>query len=118
MGSTEAVHDALRGYARPHKLDGNPLLRSPLIIGRAGANADAADRIASLVELVREAAGSMEETAREAQYFRALRATYLQPAPSQAIAAERLDVPFSTYRRHLKRGVEHVVETLWRMEIA
>ena len=116
-GFAVAVHDALRGYAQPHRLEGNPLLRSRLVEDHAGPNTDTAERIASLVELVCEAAGLMEGTAREAQYFRALRATYLQPAPSQAIAAERLDVPFSTYRRHLKRGVEPVVETLWRMEI-
>ena len=41
---------------------------------------------------------------------RALDRTYLRPAPTQEAAAELLGLPFSTYRGHLTRGVERVVD--------
>jgi len=49
--------------------------------------------------------------------FRALEATYLHPAPTQEAAAELLDIPFSTYRRHLTSGIQRLTEILWRQEI-
>lgn len=113
-----AVHDALRGFAQQHKLEGNPLLRSRLVEDRAEAGADTAGRIAALIELIGEALNTMEDAPREVLYSNAVRGTYIRPAPSQAVAAERLDIPFSTYRRHLARGVGLIVEALWRMETA
>jgi hypothetical protein len=34
------------------------------------------------------------------------------------LAAERLDLPFSTYRRHLKTGIARVTELLWQHEVS
>ena len=48
---------------------------------------------------------------------RALERTYLRPAPTQEAAAELLGLPFSTYRGHLTRGLERVVDWLWRREL-
>ena len=112
----EAVRDALRGAARPHTLARNPLLRTALVDAAAGPTADTAERAAALVALLTAAAETLRLTPRETPLWNALRLTYLAPAPSQAIAAERLGVPFSSYRRHLTRGVAHVAETLWRQE--
>ncbi len=112
----EAVHEALKATARPHKLAGNPLLRSALVDAAAGPDADDADRAATLVTLITEAARTLEASPREQPFWNALRLTYLTPAPSQAIASERLGVPFSSYRRHLARGIVHVADTLWRQE--
>ncbi len=42
---------------------------------------------------------------------------YLQPAPTQEQAAELLDVPFSTYRQHLKSGWQRIAEMLWQAEV-
>ena len=47
---------------------------------------------------------------------RVLDRTFLRPAPSQEAAAEVLGLPFSTYRRHLGRAVERVVDLLWAVE--
>ncbi len=110
----EAVHDALRAYARPHALEENPLLRSRLVTERA----DGGDRAETLRALLNEAAEELNATPREAPYYLALDATYLDPARTQAEAAEQLDMPFSSYRRYLKRGIEHVVEALWQREVA
>ncbi|GAA3220480.1 hypothetical protein [Nonomuraea helvata] len=37
--------------------------------------------------------------------------------PTQEAAAERLGLPYSTYRRHLVSGIERVCEDLWRREL-
>ncbi len=106
----EAVRDALRAYARPHRLSENPLLRARLVRERGG------EPVETLRTLINDAASLLSVGIRERPYFRALDLTYLHPSPTQAVAAERLDLPFSTFRRHLGRGVDHVVEVLWRAE--
>ena len=111
----EAVREALRGYARPHRLRTSPLLQSRLVRA-ASAQGDEADRIDALRHLIADAASPLAAGPREAPYHRALVAAYLDPAPSQMLAAERIGVPFSTFRRHLGRAVEHVVAELWRRE--
>ncbi|MFD0395020.1 hypothetical protein ACFQ3Z_33900 [Streptomyces nogalater] len=37
--------------------------------------------------------------------------------PTQQSVAERLGLPFSTYRRHLAGGIARVCDALWRQEI-
>lgn len=106
----EAVRDVLKTYARPHRLAESPLLRARLVREHEG------DPIETLQELIAVAAAQLDLSSRERPYFRALDRTYLHPAPTQAQASEDLDVPFSTYRRHLKRGVDHVIAVLWRAE--
>lgn len=39
--------------------------------------------------------------------------TFFEDVPTQEAAAIRLGVPFSTYRRHLTRGLARVCELLW-----
>jgi len=41
----------------------------------------------------------------------------MHPAPTQEAAAELLDIPFSTYRRHLTSGIQRLTEILWREEV-
>ncbi len=106
----EAVRDVLKTYSRPHRLAGSPLLSARLVRERGG------EPVQALQALVTEAAAQLDLSPRERPYFQALDRTYLHPAPTQAQASEDLDVPFSTYRRHLKRGVDHVIEVLWRAE--
>ena len=112
-----AVHAALRDFVRPDALRDNPLLRSRLVADRVGLGADAAKRITVLQSLIKEAAESLQSSPRDAKLYRALHATHFQPALTQEQAAERLDVPFSTYRRHLKAGELRVAGTLWQQEI-
>ena len=110
----DAVAEALRHFMQPQQLTGTPLLRSRLV---AAQGENDAERIAALLGLLQQAAAPLAEAPREAPYYRALEATYFRPARTQALAAELIGVPFSTYRRHLKRGVQRVVETLWRQEL-
>jgi len=98
-------------------LRGSLLLRSRLIADRVGLGADLAQRVAVLQSLLREATESLQDSPRDVKLYRAVHHTYLQPAPTQEKAAELLDLPFSTYRRHLKAGVTRITEILWQQEI-
>ena len=113
-----AALDALRDFTRPDALRGSPLARSRLVVERVGLSTDISKRVAVLQSLIREAAESLQTSPRDAKLYRALYATYLQPAPTQEQAAERLDLPFSTYRRHLKAGAARLIDLLWRREIS
>jgi hypothetical protein len=113
----DAVRAALRDFTRIDALERNPLLRSRLVIERAGAPAGGPAGAAALRSLVTEAADPLQASPREAKWYRALYHTYLKPAATQERAAALLAVPFSSYRRHLGAGVAHVVNTLWRWEV-
>ncbi|MBM3464001.1 MAG: ATP-binding protein [Armatimonadetes bacterium] len=113
-----AVHDALRDLASPEALRGSPLLRSRMVFERAGMSAAKSERAAVLEALLREAIGSLDSTPRLAKLHRALHHTYVEPAPTQEKAAELLDVPFSSYRRHLTTGIARVADILWEREIS
>ena len=114
---SEAVADALRSYARPEGLRQNPLLRARCVAAEAGIRTGDRERIEALRLLVREAIEELQTAPRAARQYRALHRTYLQPIGSQSDAAEFLDLPFSTYRRHLTEGVASVVAALWQQEI-
>ena len=120
LGQTEfatAVRDALRALRRGDELRTNPLLQSRLVTDRAGAAADDAARVVALKALVKEAAEVLRASPRESKAYRALYYTYFRPAPTQERAAELLDWPFSTYRRHLKTGSDRLAAQLWQWEI-
>ncbi len=70
-----------------------------------------------LFEWLHETADTLQHSPRQAKLHRALYHTYFQPAPTQERAAEVLDLPFSTFRRHLKAGVTHLTDILWQREI-
>ncbi|GAB7049043.1 AAA family ATPase [Catenuloplanes indicus] len=106
-----AVRDALRNWHLPDALESNPLLRTHLIGDRGG------NPVQTLRDLIVEAVDSLRDDAREGKLHRALATTYFHRAPTQEAAAEKLGVPFSTYRRHLTRGVERVAERLWQLEV-
>jgi hypothetical protein len=113
----QAVRDALRDFARTDLLRANPLLRSRMIAERAGGQAAPGERVTCLQTLLKEAAESLQASPREAKLYRAVQHTYFQPLATQEQVAELLDLPFSTFRRHLKAGVARVAETLWDREI-
>jgi hypothetical protein len=108
----KAVKHALRCYAQPDSLVGNPLTRSRLTV------ASELDPAASLVQLLRQAVEALHGGPREEKLYRALFLTYIEPAPTQEAAAERLRLPFNTYRYQLSRGIERVSDWLWAREIA
>ncbi|PEN14329.1 AAA family ATPase [Longibacter salinarum] len=113
----DAVKEAFKAHARPEAMHDNPLLRSRLIAEATGLDASADERIEALRTRLDEAAYSLDSDPKTAKYYRAVRATYLNPQPTQERAAEHLNLAFSTYRRYLKRGIQHVADLLWRDEV-
>ena len=112
----DAAQDAIKGLTHPSRLLTSDLLYSRLVADRVDSEADDAERAQALDALVRETIASVEHIQKGERYHAALETMFIRPAPSQAIAAERLDLPFSTFRRHLARGIELVVDALWAME--
>jgi hypothetical protein len=99
----EAVRAALRDVNRPDRL----------AAGRLAGTALAPDlRNALLAGIARLGDEPKGELLR-----RVLERTYLCGAPSQEAAAEVLDLPFSTYRRHLARATARLVDLLWAVEV-
>ncbi|MFP5415687.1 MAG: ATP-binding protein [Actinomycetes bacterium] len=111
-----AVRAALRGLGRADGLRDSPLLGTRLVLRRAPDGGPRA-RADALRAAVGDAAARLEASPRDRQAFRALHHTYLQPAASQAAAAELLDLPMTTYRRHLARGIERITELLLAEEL-
>jgi hypothetical protein len=111
----KAVKQALQDFARPNGLMGNPLLSSRLVLEAAGKGSR--ERTEILKSRIKEAAEALRIHPRDEKLFRALDQTYLHPAATQEVAAEILDLPFSTYRRHLTSGIQRLTEILWRQEI-
>jgi hypothetical protein len=108
-----AVREALRGWRRLDLLARNPLVRSRMV----AAARDHPDPAEALRAVLRRAVETMAEDPREGKAHRALVATYFGTAPTQEAAAERLGLPFSTYRRHLHRGLHVLCSLLWRREL-
>ncbi|MFF3111072.1 hypothetical protein ACFVSN_17995 [Kitasatospora sp. NPDC057904] len=84
---------------------------------RARLAADLADPVAELRALLRR---SVEDLARDPRGVRArdaLTAGHFSGAPTQEAAARRLGLPFGTYRRHLRQGLDLLGEALWQREL-
>ncbi|HMA33228.1 MAG TPA: ATP-binding protein [Chloroflexia bacterium] len=116
-GFAGAVHEALRDYSRPDALSHNPLLHSRLVGERVRAPAGNLERAAALQALLKKAGDLLAASPPEAKLYRAVYHTYIRPVPTQEQAAELLDLPFSTFRRHLKQGVTRLAEILWQWEL-
>ncbi|MEO0539249.1 MAG: ATP-binding protein [Cyanobacteria bacterium P01_A01_bin.105] len=110
-----AVRSALQTFRQPEALLKNPLLQSHLT--SQPSETALSDRATALQALILEAADTLKTTPKQRKYYRALHCTYLDPAPTQEAAAEVLDLPFSTFRRHLKAGITEVTAFLWQREI-
>ncbi|MYW01786.1 ATP-binding protein [Streptomyces sp. SID3343] len=99
----EAVREALRCWHRPDALARNPLSRSGLLTDASGSLRDALER----------AIDTLGGDPRSVKAHRALTVTFVDGAPTQEAAARRVELPFSTYRRHLTLGIRYVSELLW-----
>jgi hypothetical protein len=113
-----ASRAALRDLHEPHALAANPLLRSRLVVDRAGLDSSMEARAGALQALLREASESLRVTPRGAPLHRVLKATFLEPAPKQEAVAHGLGLSYSTYRYHLTAAVRRVVQFLWRLVLS
>ena len=113
----DALTDAFKQLHRPDQLQDNPLLYARIVTNEVGPSADVPERIETLQALIEETTEQLSADPRDEKYYRAVHRTYIRPAPTQEKAAEQLGIPFSTFRRHLSRGVERVTEILWDGEV-
>ena len=104
-----ALKSALRDFRRPDLLADNPLMRSPLMSARGA-------RPAELQAVLREAAATLFESPRDEKLRRVLELTYFDAELKQEAAAERLGVPFGTYRRHLTTAINRMTRWLWEQQ--
>ncbi|MFD9052926.1 ATP-binding protein [Streptomyces zaomyceticus] len=102
-----AVRDALRSIRRQTAPADNALSRSRLVAEGGG----------DLAEVIRLAVDSVREGRSGEKHRQALVVTYLKGVPTQEAAAERLGLPFSTYRRHLTAGIAELCDLLWHHEL-
>ncbi len=110
-----AVRTALRDLVRIEALHSSPLLRSRLLADTAAESH--AVRAQALRDQIMQVINGLQSSPRESKLYRALYHTYVQPAATQEQAAELLDLPFSTYRRHLQSGILRITEILWQREL-
>ncbi len=113
----DAVRKVLRNYTRTDRLTNNPLLSSRLVVDKASEDADDDERIIALMHLFNEAIERIEQNPKQHKLYRALDRTYLRPAASQEQAAEILNLPYSTFRRHLAAAITEVTDLLWQKEL-
>ena len=114
---SSAIRSALRDLDRPDKLVNNPLLRSRMLSDLCSEDGQTADPALILISEIKNVILSLQNSPRDAKYFRVLEKTYIKAARSQEKAAENLNLPFSTYRRHLKSGITRVSDILWQKEV-
>ncbi|WP_051218221.1 ATP-binding protein [Nocardioides insulae] len=106
-----AVRDALTDLRQPDRLAVSPLTGTALVEATAPAPVE------QLVQVLIGTIADLQREPRGADHRTVLERTYLKGAPTQEAAAELLDLPFSTYRRHLARAQERLIELLWAVEI-
>lgn len=109
----DAVQAALKHWHLPATFEANPLLHTRLVrTARSGDESPAA----TLRRLILLATERLSGRPRDTKFFRALDLTYLRPAGSQELAAERLGLPFGTYRYQLRTALARIAQQLWQQE--
>jgi hypothetical protein len=109
----ESVRRTLRDVSRPEALSQSLLARCRVVIECPYAR-EGKDPVRTALET---AAESLVASVKDEKLFSVIKATFFSPAPTQEAAAERLGLPFSTYRRHLGNAVERIVDFLWQREL-
>lgn len=115
-GFETAMIQALKAFNNPARLAENPLLKSRIVMDRVPNDADLKAKIKAIREALYEQARTLLASSKDAKLYQALETSYFKPARSQEVAAEQVDVSIASYRRHLKAGIQRLVELLWQIE--
>ncbi|MFI9273359.1 ATP-binding protein [Kitasatospora sp. NPDC052896] len=106
----QAVREALPHWRDPAAFGACALTRTRLA-------ADFTDPVEELRALLRRTVDDLARDPRGVRAREALTAGYFSGAPTQETAARRLGLPYGTYRRHLRQGLDLLCETLWKQEL-
>jgi len=112
-----SVYQALKEYQSEKRLASNPLIKSKLVLNNAEGNEETAILVAALKDCIAEACDSIKDSPKEEKFFRVIFRTFINPVGSQEAVADYLNLPFSTYRRYLRKAVNLVTEYMWAKEI-
>ena len=110
------MRDALVEFGDARPLSDSVLVRSRVVRGEIQRTGDEARAV--IEPLLRDAAEALHKTPRGARQARVIEQTYFGGRITQEEAAERLDLPFSTYRRYLAAGTSAISELLWIRELS
>ncbi|GAA3119778.1 hypothetical protein GCM10020254_78580 [Streptomyces goshikiensis] len=106
----QAVREALAHWRDADAFAACALMRSRLA-------ADFEDPAGELRALLRGAVDDLARDPRGVRAREALTAGHFSGAPTQEAAARRLGLPYGTYRRHLRQGLDMLCEALWQREL-
>lgn len=104
------MREALAHWRDPGAFAACALMRTRLA-------ADFGDPVEELRTLLRQAVDDLAQDPRGVRACGALTAGYFSGAPTQEAAARRLSLPYGTYRRHLRQGLDLLCEALWQQEV-
>ncbi|MGW7029691.1 ATP-binding protein [Streptomyces xanthophaeus] len=106
----QAVREALTHWRDAGAFASGALMRSRLA-------ADLPEPVGELRALLRQAVDDLAGDPRGVRAREALTAGYFSGAPTQEAAARRLGLPYGTYRRHLRQGLDLLCAALWQQEL-
>ncbi|GAA3278231.1 ATP-binding protein [Streptomyces lavendulae subsp. grasserius] len=106
----QAVREALAHWRDAGAFAACALLRTRLA-------ADFEEPVDELRALLRHAVDDLARDPRGVRAREALTAGHFSGAPTQEAAARRLGLPYGTYRRHLRQGLDLLCEALWQREV-
>ncbi|MFD0345208.1 hypothetical protein ACFQ0M_02245 [Kitasatospora aburaviensis] len=106
----QAVREALAHWRDPGAFAACALMRVRLA-------ADFDEPVEELRDLLRRSVDDLGRDPRGVRARDAVTAGYFSGAPTQEAAARRLNLPYGTYRRHLRQGLDLLCEALWEQEL-
>lgn len=112
-----SVRHALKNFHVPDALALNPLVDSAFVGKYIGQEPDTDGKVRALQTAIAEVVEFLGTVPKREKLYRALRYTYLEPQGNQEHVAEWLNLPFSTYRGHLRAGIDVLTDILWRKDI-
>ncbi|GLY02329.1 MULTISPECIES: ATP-binding protein [Actinoplanes] len=108
---TQGVRQALRVLDDPVRLAASPLLRTRVVAAEHG------DPVTGLRRVIERAAAELGADRRLHDTHEALRVAYFGRRIPYAVAAERLGVAESTFKRRLRAAVDGICRSLWQQEL-
>lgn len=106
----QAVREALTHWRDPSTFAACALMRSRLA-------ADLTEPVMELRDLLCQAVDELAREPRGVRAREALSAGYFSGAPTQEASARRLGLPYGTYRRHVRQGLDLLCDALWQREL-
>jgi hypothetical protein len=114
---TARTRDALRTLDDPLVLAKNPLIHCRAVAASARDSAEPTTRAEALARMLSQAIVDLQGSPRGERWQRVLFAAYVEPKGKHEGLAPQLGMSYSTFRRLLAAGTEHIVASLWAREV-